>query len=299
MKKILVAGDLILDKYIFGKVTRISPEAPVPIVNVSSEVHKLGGAANVAHNIVSLHSEVSLTGFLGNDIESSLFIDLLNGILVENKTILKTDFRTIQKTRIIGENQQIVRLDYEKFYQAIEEDIREIDLTNFNYVIISDYGKGFCSKEICQTLISNQHLKVIVDPKGKDWRKYYGAFLITPNFKEFQEYFNDTFENETDLITKKAKEIIEDLNLTYLVVTRSEKGISVMGKNEAYHFNTFAKEVFDVTGAGDTVVAALTVFLNEGRKIEDAVKLANYAAGIAVSKIGTYAVKREEIKDLI
>ncbi len=293
-KSILVVGDLILDKYIVGKVTRISPEAPVPIVNVFKEEHKLGGAANVAHNLVRLEEKVTLCGLLGNDDDAKKFVELLASTDIQNNCIISDDFRTINKTRIIGENQQIVRLDYEEKYKDKVE-LENLDTNNHTYAIISDYGKGFCTLSLCKFLLESR-LKVIVDPKGTHWEKYRNAYLITPNFKEFKEFLGKEIENNTKIIEKEAQHVIKLLGLKYLLITRSEKGMTLVDKDGSFHVDTVAKEVFDVTGAGDTSIATLTAYLNQGYEIKSAVIAANRAAGVAVSKVGTYAVSLSEIQ---
>ena len=302
--KILIVGDVMLDKYYFGKVERISPEAPVPIVNIVTEESRLGGASNVANNISSLGGQATLCGAVGYDFFGKEIERMAHrkGIRTE---FIKTEQPTITKARVIGGRQQIVRLDYEQrlevpektkedFKVHLEELIRENPT-----LVISDYGKGMISDEICTFLISiaKQHgTHVIVDPKGQNWAKYAGADLITPNVKELGDIIGHPISNEDTGIEASAKEIIRKYGLKAWLVTRSEKGMSLISGQETVHIPTHSQEVFDVSGAGDTVVATLALALTAGKDIKESIRIANIAAGIVVQKIGTATLTAEELR---
>ncbi len=303
--KILIIGDIMLDKYYFGKVERISPEAPVPIVNIKKEETRLGGASNVAHNIISLGGQVLLYGAIGHD-----FFGKEIERMARQKNIgtafVKSSFPTITKARIIGGKQQIVRLDFEEKMSLLPVDEEEIkqkiseSLNQFDILIISDYGKGLISDSLCQFLISEAHANhrpVIIDPKGKNWNKYTGADLITPNVKELSDIVGYAVDNEDEAIEAAALEVIGLYHLTSLLVTRSERGMSLVSPHESIHIPTHAEEVFDVSGAGDTVIATLSICLADGMEIPKAMQIANVAAGIVVKKIGTATLSCEELKE--
>lgn len=303
--KILIIGDIMLDKYYFGKVERISPEAPVPVVNIKKEETRLGGASNVAHNITSLGGQVLLYGAVGHD-----FFGKEIERMARQKNIvpafIKNNFPTITKARIIGGKQQIVRLDFEEkmsLSEAEEEKIKRniaTVLNQYDILIISDYGKGLISESLCQFLIGQAHenqLRVIIDPKGKNWNKYTGAGLITPNVKELSDIAGYSVDNEDAAIEKAAREVIERYRLTSLLVTRSERGMSLVTPEKSIHLPTHSEEVFDVSGAGDTVVATLSICLANGMEIPEAMQIANVAAGIVVKKIGTATLSCEELRE--
>lgn len=303
--KILIIGDIMLDKYYFGKVERISPEAPVPVVNIKKEETRLGGASNVAHNITSLGGQVLLYGAVGHD-----FFGKEIERMARQKNIatafIKNNFPTITKARIIGGKQQIVRLDFEEKMSLSEAEEEEIKrniatvLNQYDILIISDYGKGLISESLCQFLIGQAHenrLRVIIDPKGKNWNKYTGAGLITPNVKELSDIAGYSVDNEDAAIEKAAREVIERYRLTSLLVTRSERGMSLVTPEKSIHLPTHSEEVFDVSGAGDTVVATLSICLANGMEIPEAMQIANVAAGIVVKKIGTATLSCEELHE--
>ena len=302
--KILIVGDVMLDKYYFGKVERISPEAPVPIVNIVREESRLGGASNVANNISSLGGQAILCGAVGYDFFGKEIERMAHrkGIRTE---FIKTEQPTITKARIIGGRQQIVRLDYEQHLEIPEktkEDFK-VELEKLIHeiptLVISDYGKGMVSEEFCTFLITvaKQHeVKVIVDPKGQNWAKYTGADLITPNVKELGDIIGHPVDNDDHAVETSAKEIIRQYGLEAILVTRSEKGMSLVNKQETIHIPTHSQEVFDVSGAGDTVVAALALALTAGNGIKESIRIANIAAGIVVQKIGTATLTAEELE---
>ena len=301
--RVLIIGDVMLDRYHFGTVARISPEAPVPVVNVKKTTQTLGGAGNVANNIAHLEANGVMIGTCGRDADAASLKKMLDDINISYE-FTETDAPTTTKLRVIGEKQQIVRLDFEEIV-PVEGDLAEINLKNIEKhldscgaVVISDYGKGFCTFEICEEVIrlaEKRKIPVIVDPKGSNWQKYAGATTVTPNVKELSEAVGRFVPNKDEAIVLAAREIIDRIRLDYLVVTRSERGITVVRKNDYLHFPTEAKEVFDVSGAGDTVVASLALCLASGYSLPDAVTTANRAAGIVVAKIGTAPVFLSEL----
>lgn len=304
--KILVIGDVILDKYFIGSVDRISPEAPVPVVNIKERKRVLGGAANVANNILSLNSSVQLVGVTGNDIYQEYLQKILNEKKI-NAKLIETKNPTTTKIRVVGNNQQVVRLDFEdpqaidfEIEEQVVEEVKKI-IHNFDAIIISDYAKGFCTKNICQFLISNANnlnIPVIVDPKGNDWSKYNGADFVTPNVKELSDIYGKKIINNNVSIEKSGKEILKKYNFNNLLVTRSDKGMTLITNNEAKHFPTEAKEVYDVSGAGDTVVATIAVATAMNMPGIESVELANKAAGVVVSKRGIAPILAKEINSL-
>jgi D-beta-D-heptose 7-phosphate kinase/D-beta-D-heptose 1-phosphate adenosyltransferase len=301
--KILIVGDVMLDRYNVGSVSRISPEAPVPVVNVKKMTQTLGGAGNVANNIAHLQAGATIVGSCGKDADATALKSMLDDINTKY-SFIETDSPTTTKLRVIGDKQQIVRLDFEEITpmrgKLADKAIKTItaEMSQCSAVVISDYGKGFCTFEVCEEIIrvaSNQGIPVIVDPKGSDWRKYAGATTITPNVKELGEAVGRHVENIDEDVVLAAREIIERTRVDYLVITRSEKGISIVWQDEYMHMPTEAREVFDVSGAGDTVVASLALCLSKQYEISDAVKVANKAAGIVVSKMGTAPVFLSEL----
>lgn len=301
--KILIVGDVMLDKYYFGKVDRISPEAPVPIVNIQKEESRLGGASNVANNIVSLGGHSLLCGVIGHDLFGKE-IERISRHKNIDTFLLKTSSPTITKARIIGGKQQIVRVDYEDKSELnadnkklFRDTISRI-LPEYDILVISDYGKGLISEDLCRYLIKLAHKydkKVIIDPKGKNWEKYSGADIVTPNVKELSDIVGYTVPNTDRAIEKAAREAITNNHLTALLVTRSDKGMSLIGPIPPIHIPTHSEEVFDVSGAGDTVVATLGLCLAAGFEISEAMRTANIAAGIVVKKIGTATLTIEEL----
>lgn len=302
--KILIVGDIMLDKYYFGQVERISPEAPVPIVSIRKEESRLGGASNVANNIASLGAQTLLCGsighdFLGKEIERMSRQKNIKTILV------KSIYPTITKARIIGGKQQIVRVDYEDRASLEENDKKKLktaiseSLPEYDILVISDYGKGLISEDLCRYLIKLAHKygkQIIIDPKGRNWKKYSGADIVTPNVKELSEIVGYTVPNTDRAIEKAAREAIEANQLTSLLVTRSDKGMSLISNRPPIHIPTHSEEVFDVSGAGDTVVATLSICLASNRDIVTAMQVANIAAGIVVKKIGTATLTIEELR---
>lgn len=300
---VLIIGDIMLDRYYYGSVSRISPEAPVPVINVKSEVYTMGGAGNVANNIKGLTVNCTIIGAAKYDEAGKLLKEMFENINVSSYFI-DADMPTISKLRVIGGKQQIARLDFEDIHPFTDEVNSQIkshilkEMENHNVIVISDYGKGICSDEICSFIIENsnkENKKVIIDPKGSNWEKYTNAYLVTPNVKELSEVYGKDIPNEDSEIIKYGSIIREKYNLTYLVVTRSEKGITIIGDNHIKTIPTQAMEVFDVSGAGDTVVACISVFLDLGLDIDNAVYFANMAAGVVVGKLGTAPITLSEL----
>lgn len=302
--KVLVIGDVMLDKYYFGEVSRISPEAPVPIAHVLEVKETLGGAANVAHNLALLGCQTSIIGQVGTDVHGEKFLALLKNIGVDHSGLIETVKPTTTKIRVISGHQQMIRLDFE---DATELDGATTDkllenfsarLPNVDAVIISDYGKGVCTKKICREVIGAcraQRKFVVVDPKGDNWQKYFDAGFITPNLKELNAVLPKPIPNDDAQIEAAARHVIDEFNLRGLVVTRSAKGLSLIDGERTAHIQARAQEVYDVSGAGDTVIAVFALALAGGLDSEAAAYLANVAAGVVVAKVGTYAVNREEL----
>lgn len=303
--KIAVVGDVMLDRYYFGEVKRISPEAPVPVTRVLEEREVLGGAANVAKNLAGLGCQVELAGVTGDDYNRHCLDRLLGEARIGHAGLLAVKSRpTTTKLRVIGGHQQMLRLDFEEAAKLDAKtakklrDAIEAALCEAQCLIISDYAKGVCERVVCQTAIrlaQKAGMPVVIDPKGADWRKYAGADFITPNLKELGEAVHAVVPNEDMPVEKAAEKIRRKAGIKCVVVTRSEKGLSVVGPERSSHMPTQAQEVFDVSGAGDTVIAVLGAAVAAGLSLPDSAQLANIAAGVAVGKLGTYAVNREEL----
>jgi rfaE bifunctional protein kinase chain/domain len=307
MVKVLVIGDVMLDKYIIGNVNRMSPEAPVPVVNVSKEEFRLGGAANVAHNLVSLGIETYIMGAIGDDINGMVMTEILKKKNIGSANIVfNSGFPTTTKTRIVGNHQQIVRFDNEIQLNdnnlLIDSFNHVYDKTELKTIVISDYNKGVCSSKFCTTIIkyaSNKNINVIVDPKGTDWEKYSFSYCVTPNLKELSEAIGTPIKNEDEEVAFWGKKVLTKYNFENLLVTRSEKGMTLINKDFVHHLPSVAREVYDVSGAGDTVIAAFSAAYAEGKSIIESAKIANFAAGYVVSKFGTYAINKEELDNII
>jgi D-glycero-beta-D-manno-heptose-7-phosphate kinase len=297
-KQILVVGDVMLDKYWFGEVERISPEAPVPIAKINKTEDRPGGAANVARNISSLGGNVTLLSVVGND-ETAINLEKI--LLTNNiKFDLQKDkfIDTILKLRVVSRNQQLIRLDFEKI-PSPDILLKVLDsyeriIQNFDVVVLSDYGKGVLSHTNKMIEIAKKYNKpILVDPKGSDYTKYTGATIITPNKNELKEATGN-WNNEQGLINNAVK-LKNQLKLEYLLVTRSEEGMTLFTKDNNINYDTVAKEVFDVSGAGDTVIATLALMIANNISISQSVQIANIAAGIVVGKLGTATVSKDEL----
>ena len=300
---VLVIGDIILDRYLSGNVDRVSPEAPVPVLKPQNEETRLGGAANVALNLSSLGCQATLIGALGKDNAADQVINLLKKNKI--KTALTKSFHpTISKLRILASQQQLLRIDSEEDFSdkdwqsSLSQFKKHVGLDKNKVLIISDYGKGTLKNIPSLISVAKKKNKIIlVDPKGKDFIKYKGADVITPNLSEFEGVVGK-IKSENDL-TKKGKDLINKLNLKSLLITRGSEGMTLLdlknGKIIRADFPTEAQDVFDVSGAGDTVIASIAAGLASGFTLSDSIKLANIAAGIVVGKLGTSTVTQGEI----
>ena len=294
----LVVGDVMLDRYWFGDVSRISPEAPVPVVLVKNEDERLGGAANVAWNCRELGARTRLLSVVGQDEPGRALEKLLKQKGVEANLHHDRGLSTTQKLRVIARHQQLIRIDFERppsrevLASKLEQFKRALPETDV--VILSDYGKGGLA-HIAEMIRCARRAKkrVLVDPKGDDYARYKGASLITPNVAELREVVG-RWADEKDL-KARAQALSAKLGLEGLLLTRGEDGMSLFHKNRTTHIKAEAREVFDVTGAGDTVIATLAVMLAAGAGLEAAVRIANRAAGIVVGKLGTAAATHAEL----
>jgi D-beta-D-heptose 7-phosphate kinase/D-beta-D-heptose 1-phosphate adenosyltransferase len=301
--KILVIGDLIIDHYIWGSSNRISPEAPVQIVNVDKESSVLGGAGNVINNLKALGSRVDIISVIGNCNASKELKNLVSDIKIDTHYLFtQKDRIASKKSRIIATNQQVIRYDFETIndisrrsqnliLKAYKENVKSYDV-----ILLSDYGKGVLTFELTQSLINianKNGIKVLVDPKGLDYSKYKGAYLLTPNKKEASEASNIIINNNESL-THALVKLKNQCNLEVSVITLSEQGVAVFDNKLRIH-PTLAREVFDVTGAGDTILASLGFALSCNKNIDEAVKFANLASGVVVGKIGSATATLTEI----
>lgn len=301
--KILVVGDIMLDRYWNGLTNRISSEAPVPIIRISNIKEKLGGAANVAMNVKTLGANSCLIGVTGLDSAATIIINKLNNAKVNHHLIQLNDFNTIIKLRVVAHNKQFIRIDFEKNKKINITSIlkRKISILiknkKYNCIIFSDYKKGVIKNVNNIIKIARKNnIPVLVDPKGNHFEKYRGATILTPNLKEFEEIVGKC-HNKNDLIDK-AKNLIDNLNLSALLITQSEKGMTLVQTDKpVLHLPTQANKVIDVIGAGDTVISTLAIGLSVGESLENICKIANMAAGLSVSKFGTATVTRNEIKE--
>lgn len=303
--RVLVFGDAMLDKYYYGEVTRISPEAPVPVTRVLSSKETLGGAANVAHNLALLGCHVELFASVGDDFHARSLISLLTSRGIGYGGLISVPAPTTTKLRIIGGHQQMMRLDFEETGPLLKNDadelIRRLTVAmdeGAGALIISDYGKGTVTPDTSRRVIAlarERHIPVVADPKGADWEKYRGADYITPNLAELNEVLTKKTANEDASVEAGAREILGRFGIGAMVATRSEKGLSLVTSDGAKHIAARAREVFDVSGAGDTVIAVFAMALAGGLPPETAAYLSNLAAGIVVGKLGTYAVSSTEL----
>ncbi|KDD80386.1 bifunctional D-glycero-beta-D-manno-heptose-7-phosphate kinase/D-glycero-beta-D-manno-heptose 1-phosphate adenylyltransferase HldE [Glaesserella parasuis] len=301
--KVLVLGDVMLDRYWFGSTNRISPEAPVPVVKVQEREDRAGGAANVAMNIASLNVPVTLHGLVGNDDAGRALDKLLSEHRIQNQCVAVDSHPTITKLRILSRHQQLLRLDFEEGFhnldcQALLAKLAA-EITAYGALILSDYGKGTLDTVQQMIQIARQaNVPVLIDPKGTDFERYRGATLLTPNMSEFEAVAGHC-RDEDEIVTKGLK-MIADFDLSALLITRSEKGMTLLRPNQdPFHLPTQAKEVYDVTGAGDTVISVLATAIADGRPLEEACYLANAAAGIVVGKLGTSTVSPSELEQAI
>ncbi len=302
---ILVVGDLMIDHYLWGSCERISPEAPVQVVDISKETTVLGGAGNVVNNLNALGAKVSVSSVMGDDANGNELVKMLHDIDVNTENlIIEKERKTSKKSRVIAVSQQILRYDKESKNDILPKSAQKIldalakTITTFDIVILSDYGKGVLTEELSQGIIklANKHsVKVLVDPKGKDFTKYRGAYLLTPNKKEAILATGIDITDGTSLKEALLK-LKNECDLDVSLITLSEDGIATYEK-EVKVFPTVAKEVFDVTGAGDTVIASIAFALSIGKSLQETAAFANLAAGVVVGKIGSATVTIDEIED--
>jgi len=309
-KKILVIGDLILDHYIWGNVNRISPEAPVPIVEVTRESFMLGGAANVAHNIVSLGGRADVIGINGKDAAGEMLVDLLRQKGVNCDGIFVSNRPTTVKARVIAHNQQVVRFDREdnkyvggKVLKGILDYLHSV-YREHDAIIISDYKKGMITEGLLRGILKDPQIKksarhregmfVAVDPKVGHFDFYKGVSLITPNVMEASRGSHVEIKDERTLL-KAGRALMKKLGCRAVLLTRGEQGMSLFEKKKVCHIPTVARQVYDVTGAGDTVISAFTLAYVSGASMEDAAVIANHAAGIVVGEVGTAVATPEQI----
>jgi rfaE bifunctional protein kinase chain/domain len=295
---VLVVGDVMLDRYWFGEVSRISPEAPVPVVLIQSEDERLGGAANVAWNCSELGARTKLLSVIGGDEPGARLARLLKKHRIDASLHRDPSLATTQKLRVIGRKQQLLRIDFERppSSEVLGAKLAEFRraLGGCDVVILSDYGKGGLA-HIAEMIRAARRARkrVLVDPKGDDYARYRGASVITPNKAELAEVVG-RWKDEADL-RRRARALRARLGLEALLLTRGEEGMTLFAGTKSISIQAQAREVFDVTGAGDTVIAALAVTLAAGAGLEQAVRVANRAAGIVVGKLGTAAASRAEL----
>jgi len=301
--KLLVIGDVMLDRYWHGAALRISPEAPVPVVQVGNQEDRPGGAGNVALNIAALGSAATLIGVVGKDVNAQDLESRLTAAGVYCEFLKSEDKPTITKLRVISQHQQLIRLDFEEEFD--ETDVADLQsratalLPSAQVLVLSDYAKGALQDVVALIeLARKQNIPIIVDPKGTDFEKYRGSTLITPNFSEFEAVVG-TCANEEELV-KKGLKLMSDLELQAILITRGERGMTLLRPDsEELHLPARAREVFDVTGAGDTVISVLASALAAGDSLADATGIANLAAGLVVGKLGTAAISGPELRRAI
>ncbi len=296
--RLLVVGDVMLDRYWFGDVARISPEAPVPVVKVSRSEDRIGGAGNVARNAAALGGQVTLLSVVGADEVGRTLAQRIAAEAFAARLHEDADYQTTLKLRVIGRQQQLLRIDFEAppKQEVLAAKLKDYEslVGDCDVVVLSDYGKGGLAHVAAMIELARRHRKpVLVDPKGEDYERYRGATLLTPNRSEFREVAGG-WRNEQELALK-AEALRERLALEALLITRSEEGMTLFREEQAFHEPAVAREVYDVSGAGDTVIAVLASALAAGADYHEAVILANRAAGIVVGKLGTAVVSPAEL----
>lgn len=296
--KILVVGDVMLDRYWFGDVDRISPEAPVPVVRVGRKDERLGGAANVAVNARSLGANLCLMGVVGQDEAGQTIQNLLEGSGIQAKLFHDPEFPTTVKLRVISRQQQLIRIDFEAAPSTAQlsnkMNLFEQAFEDYDVIVFSDYGKG-ALEHVAEMVQSCKKAGkfTLVDPKGDDYAKYAGASILTPNRSEFRQVMG-SWKTEDEL-REKAQNLRQRLNLGALLLTRSEDGMTLFHEEGVLHVPAQAREVFDVSGAGDTVIATLACGLGAGLGVQESVRLANQAGGVVVGKLGTAVILPQEL----
>jgi rfaE bifunctional protein kinase chain/domain len=304
--KVLVVGDIMVDQFIWGKVSRISPEAPVPVVKVTSENLLLGGCTNVLNNVFSMGGKVAVSGIVGSDTMGTWLIDTLRKMNIDTAGVIVEQQRpTIVKTRVIAHNQQVVRFDREDKSPVAQDSLQKIIAyiksikDELGAVIISDYNKGVFSEQLVKEIrkiTAQRGIILCIDPKQSDFSLYRGCDLITPNRQETERALGREIESRDDLI-EGGSALIRDFGFRALLVTMGEEGMTLFEKDGTFtHIPAVAREVFDVTGAGDTVIGVFALCAAAGATFTEASVLANHAAGIAVGKVGTAPVYRDELK---
>lgn len=306
--RVLVVGDVMLDRYFYGTATRISPEAPVPVNRVDKKKDTLGGAANVAHNLVQLGCQTYLAGAIGDDHHGRLLKRKMQKRNIHTDGLVVGREKTTTKIRILGGHQQMIRVDFEETEAISDKASRELESfikkrvdDGVEAIVLSDYGKGICTTALCQytiRLAKQAGIPVFIDPKGNAWQKYSGASYITPNVKEAGIVMNRILNNKDDQNIADAAAFIRDTyQIDNVMITRSECGLSLFTSKENFAVPTVAQEVFDVSGAGDTVISVFAAGIGGGLAMFDAARMSNFAAGIEVEKLGTYAVSKKDILD--
>ncbi len=302
-RRVLVVGDVMLDKYIWGDVERISPEAPVPVVRAVRHSQQPGGAANVAMNLAGLGAKVHVIGFAAEDEDGQRLRALLHEANVRSTLFAVPNVPTISKLRISSGSQQMLRLDVERGFPVPQDLAAQFDqaieagLDGSDALILSDYAKGALTEQVCRNAIAaarRHRCPALVDPKHLNFDRYRGATTISPNLAELSAALKTT-GRDLDFILQSAREFVRELDLEYLVATLGEKGIAVLREDNVFMAPAVARQVFDVSGAGDTVISVLALCLASGIAIEVAVRVANAAAGVVVSKIGTVPIQKEEL----
>jgi len=310
--KVLVIGDIILDEYVWGDVSRVSPEAPVPVVEVKRDTKMLGGAANVIHNIATLGASPTLCGVVGQDLTGKIIIDELNKLGLTTDGIVSEEGRlTSIKTRVVARNQQVVRFDHETRADIKPESIERLltfmekNLDSLDAIVVADYGKGVISASLMKGLrklirsAAGESIKVAVDPKTGNFEYYHGVDVITPNHHEAGIFCRFEIVDEETLM-RAGKQMLRELNCRSVLITQGKEGMTLFENGgEVIHIPTVAKNVFDVTGAGDTVISTFSLALASGLDLKSAAVLSNYAAGLVVGEVGTSTVSAEELKILI
>ena len=297
---ILVIGDVMLDEYWFGNCNKISPEAPVPVTNITNKNFKVGGAGNVALNLAEINSNVALVSTIGKDVEGKIIKKILNNKNIDLNFKEVDGCQTIKKLRIFSKHHQMIRLDFEskkeKYKIKLDNKLKK-KIDNHKLVLISDYEKGSLIE--VKKIINYAKLKsklIIIDPKGNDFSKYKGASILTPNIYEFTQIVG-VIKNKSMLI-KKARDLIKKNSLIGLLITQGKNGMTFVSKDKVIHRNSLVQDIYDVTGAGDTVIAIFSAYLNLGKTYEESMDMANIAASIVIKKIGTSTASKKEIYEI-
>ena len=301
--RLVIVGDVMLDRYWHGSTSRISPEAPVPVVKVENDEYRAGGAGNVALNVASLGATANLIGLVGQDKAAQRLTEKLIAGGVQCFLVDVPEHPTITKLRVISRHQQLIRLDFENDFAKVTspaiEELFAIQLDEAKAVVLSDYGKGTLAQVAALIGAARaQGLPVVIDPKGMNFWRYRNASVITPNMGEFEAVVGPCPDEAT--LHERGEKLREHLSLEALLITRSERGMTLLQKDcPPLDFPAHTRDVFDVTGAGDTVVATLSVCLAQGFGLPEAARFANAAAGVVVSKLGTAAVSRTELAEAL